>query len=464
VSQVRSRTTVIFTPPPTPNGGLHLGHAAGPYLRADLHRRLVGLVGGECVHLSHIDTFQTYVARKAAEQDRDVEEFRDDMAARIRADFESIGVLFDGGVDNTSEMYARYLASCVDALFRSASIQIGRECVGGDSRYSAVEAFVSGTCPHCLQRAAANVCEACGAPLLLDDLLRPSDDVAGGSAFSEISDGMPNQLSVGELDVEWLQAWIAQVECDSPFVHGLVQNLRPHCVTVTFRSTYGYPISPGRVLNPWIEIFFAHVYSLGRLIGVPEGATIHQVRRALEEQKDQLSVVYYFGADNTYYYAALFPLLSRILGQDALLPVALKGNRFLRVHGRKMSSSRDNALWAADLDSAQPVPVVRAGLARQSPELSEVDFRMDAIGTPEQWSRATDVIDMPELDRVPDTRAGEIFSGVLTSLARPGGFSIAELLAAFDRAADHRTSGRATAEEEAELGGLIARARQALLI
>lgn len=462
MSRVRSRTTVIFTPPPTPNGGLHLGHAAGPYLRADLHRRLVGLVGGECVHLSHIDTFQTYVARRAAEMDRDVEEFRDDMAARIRADFESIGVLFDGGVDNTSETYARYLESCLDALFRSAAIQIGREYVGGDSRYSAVEAFVSGTCPHCLQRAAANVCEACGTPLLLDDLLRPSDEVAGGSAFSEISDGLPNQLSVGELDVEWLQSWIAEVACDSPFVRALVQNLRPHCVMATFRSTYGYPVSPGRVLNPWIEIFFAHLYSLGRLIGVPEGATIDQVRRALEEQGDELAVVYYFGVDNSYYYAALFPLLSRILGLHALLPVALKGNRFLRVRGRKMSSSRDNALWAADLNGDQSVPVVRAGLARQSPELSEVDFRMDAIGAPEQWS--TDARDVPAGERVPDTRAGEIFSGVLTSLARPDGFSIAELLAVLDRAADHRNSGRATAAEEAELGELMARAREALLI
>jgi len=33
---------VIFTPPPTPNGGLHVGHVAGPYLRADLNRRLLG--------------------------------------------------------------------------------------------------------------------------------------------------------------------------------------------------------------------------------------------------------------------------------------------------------------------------------------------------------------------------------------------------------------------------------------
>ncbi len=462
MSRVRRPTTVIFTPPPTPNGGLHLGHAAGPYLRADLHRRLVGFIGGECAHLSHIDTFQTYVARKAAEMDRDVEEFRADMAARIRTDFESIGVLFDGGVDNTSETYARYLESCLDALFGSAAIRIGPEYIGGDSRYSAVEAFVSGTCPHCLQRAAANVCEACGAPLLLDDLLRPFDEIAGGSSFSEISDGQPNQLSVGQLDVEWLQSWIAEVACDSPFVRTLVQNLRPHCVTVTFRSSYGYPVSPGRVLNPWIEIFFAHLYSLGRLIGVPEGAMIDQVRGALEEQEGDLAVVYYFGVDNSYYYATLFPLLSRILGLDALLPVALKGNRFLRVRGRKMSSSRDNALWAADLNGDQPVPVVRAGLARQSPELSEVDFRMDDIGVPEQWS--ADARDAPVGVCVPDTRAGEIFSGVLTALARPGEFSIAELLAALDRAADHRNSGRATEEEEEELGELMARAREALLL
>jgi methionyl-tRNA synthetase len=414
------------------------------------------------VHFSHIDIFQTYVAKKATEMGRDVEEFRDEMTARIQADFESIGVAFDGGVDNTTATYSRYLDSCLDALFRDASIEVGPEFVGGDSRYSAVEAFVSGTCPHCLQRAAANVCEACGSPLLLGDLLGPADEIAGGASFSEIADGMPNQLSVGECEVRWLQDWFAGVECDSPFISALIGNLRPHRITVTFRSTYGYPVSPGRVLNPWVEIFFAHLYSLGRFAGAPEGATIDEVRKVLGTQEEELSVVTYFGTDNTYYYAALFPLLSRILGLDALLPVALKGNRFLRVRGRKMSSSRDNALWAADLDGEQPVAVVRAGLARQAPELSEVDFRVEEIGASERW--AAGAVDGADGEGPPDTRAGEVFSSVLSSLSRPGGFSIAELLAAFDRAADHRNSGRATAAEEADLDVLIGRARQALLI
>ena len=35
---------VIFTPPPTPNGGLHVGHVTGPYLRAELN----DLLGYHC--------------------------------------------------------------------------------------------------------------------------------------------------------------------------------------------------------------------------------------------------------------------------------------------------------------------------------------------------------------------------------------------------------------------------------
>jgi methionyl-tRNA synthetase len=38
-------TTVVLSPPPTPNGPLHLGHLAGPYVAADVAVRALRLSG-----------------------------------------------------------------------------------------------------------------------------------------------------------------------------------------------------------------------------------------------------------------------------------------------------------------------------------------------------------------------------------------------------------------------------------
>lgn len=53
---------VVFCPPPTPNGGLHLGHLAGPYLRADVYARALRTLGREAHVVTGTDDHQSYVA------------------------------------------------------------------------------------------------------------------------------------------------------------------------------------------------------------------------------------------------------------------------------------------------------------------------------------------------------------------------------------------------------------------
>ena len=160
---------VIITPPPTPNGGLHVGHVSGPYLRADLNRRLLDAVGSPVAHASHIDNYQTYVTKKARQVGKETGEFRDEMTELIRSGFHGFGIQFDQVIDNTADDYRAFLASGLAELFDNERAIRQPEFVARDTRFGAVEAFVSGTCPNCLQRAFINVCENCGNPM---DLVR----------------------------------------------------------------------------------------------------------------------------------------------------------------------------------------------------------------------------------------------------------------------------------------------------
>lgn len=192
-----------------PNGGLHVGHLAGPYLRADLNRRLLGAVGSPVVHASHIDSYQTYVAKKARQFGKDTREFRDEMTELIRSDFRRFGIHFDEVVDNTADDYRKYLASGLAELFGNERAIRQPEFVGDDERYGAVESFVSGTCPNCLQRAYLNVCEQCGNPMDMVRALSPVEESTGSTEFSEINDSpLPTVWVIDEQDVSWLQGGI----------------------------------------------------------------------------------------------------------------------------------------------------------------------------------------------------------------------------------------------------------------
>lgn len=58
---------IVTITPPTPNGDLHIGHIAGPFLSADVFTRIQRQRGHECVLLSYSDDYQSYMQRKGIE-------------------------------------------------------------------------------------------------------------------------------------------------------------------------------------------------------------------------------------------------------------------------------------------------------------------------------------------------------------------------------------------------------------
>src|SRR5207237_9845928 len=56
---------VVVAPPPTPNGDLHVGHLAGPYLSADVFTRFERLRGRTVLSAISTDENQSYVVTTA---------------------------------------------------------------------------------------------------------------------------------------------------------------------------------------------------------------------------------------------------------------------------------------------------------------------------------------------------------------------------------------------------------------
>jgi methionyl-tRNA synthetase len=454
---------VIITPPPTPNGGLHVGHLSGPYLRADLNRRLLDAVGSPVAHASHIDNYQTYVTKKARQVGKEAGEFRDEMTALIRSGFQGFGIHFDQVVDNTAEDYRAFLASGLAELFDNERAIRQPEFVARDTRFGAVEAFVSGTCPNCLQRAFINVCENCGNPMDLVRALSPVEESTGSTEFVEIDDSpLPTVLTIDDHDVAWLQGWHLEIDSDNPSLVKFIDELEPSRVALTFRSNYGYTVAPGRVVNPWFEIFFAHCYAVGQLLGLPADISFDQLRKELATAETRPCITYYFGFDNSYYYSALFPLLARILDIPRMIPATLKANRFLRIDGSKVSSSRGNVVWAHDLAWRYSSVALRGALARVSPEIAEFDFREDMLEEVSSWPAPT-VSARPIFDS-PATLTGKNFRSTLERTACPERFSVAELVNRIDNAVKFAQSAHAFDAERVELIGMVAHLRTALQI
>jgi methionyl-tRNA synthetase len=364
-------TTFVFTPPPTPNGPLHVGHVGGPYLRADLWIRLARMVtGATYLHVSHVDTYQTYVAKKAVELQEDPVALARRNREAIRADFTAFALEQDHFGDNEDPEYLRFLRAGVRALEESTELVRTPTPACGDCGTAMVEAFARRPCAHCLHDAYLNVCENCSAPQHASDpnVLRCSRCGGGPGASVEA-----RFLRLGADDIAAASLAVGDRHGASRRAAGLLGRLAPHDLLWSFPAAYGIAVDDsGDVLNPWVEIFFHHLWCLLGASGVDRSLPFDEAVRHVNSR--DLRVVYFFGVDNTYYYTFLFTVMALRLNITAMLPEALKINHFMQLNGAKMSSSRGNALWAHELTGTAPVEELRTRLARSCPEYSVRDL------------------------------------------------------------------------------------------
>ena len=96
-------TTVVLTPPPTPNGPLHVGHLSGPYVAADVAVRAARARGERVLSVSGLDVHQNYVVTAAEQEGRPVAEVLTDYGGRVRAALAMTRVSYDLFLDPAAD-------------------------------------------------------------------------------------------------------------------------------------------------------------------------------------------------------------------------------------------------------------------------------------------------------------------------------------------------------------------------
>ena len=77
--------TFITATPPTPNGDLHVGHLAGPYVAADVLRRHLRGLGVPALLATGQDDHQSYVQLRGLRDGRSADSVADHYAAAIES-------------------------------------------------------------------------------------------------------------------------------------------------------------------------------------------------------------------------------------------------------------------------------------------------------------------------------------------------------------------------------------------
>lgn len=370
---------------PYANGPLHVGQLAGAYLPADSFARYLRLAGEDVIYICGSDEHGVPITVRAEREGVSPQELVDRFHNVLRESFNRLAFTFDN-YGRTSDREVHYPLSQKFFLnLHRGGFVVPRET---EQLYCErcgrflPDRYVEGVCPHCgAAGARGDQCEACGRWLAAMELRDPACKVCGGKPVVRRTTHWYFQLPKF---ADRLRAWLAGNE------HWR-DNVRNFCLgwlnegleerAITRDIDWGVPVplpeAAGKVLYVWFDAPIGYISS-----------TIEWARRQGDEEKwkdywldPATKVIHFIGKDNIVFHALVWPAMLMGQPEGYNLPYQIPANEFLNLEGRKISTSRNWAVWADEAADDFQVDALRYYLTANAPEAKDADFSFAEMAT-----------------------------------------------------------------------------------
>jgi len=361
---------------PYADGPLHLGHIAGAYLPADIFARYHRIKGNQVLMVSGSDQHGTPITLKA-EQDGVTP---GELTAACHRDFleswRRLGISFDLFTTTGTENHAKVTQDIFLKLLEEGYIYkaiVSQPYCPQCWRYLP-DRYIEGTCPFCGSTAArGDQCDDCGKPMNPGEMLEPRCRLCGGTPQFQDSEHFFFKLSDFQ---KQLGDWVKKQKHWRPNVRNLTkrylkEGLRDRAITRDIDWGVAVPVKgyEDKRIYVWFEAVIGYLSASkewAKTQGDGEGW-----RPFWEE--DKAKSYYFIGKDNIPFHTIIWPAM--LMGYGGLnLPYDVPANEFLTIEGKKLSTSRNWAVWVPDYLSRYDPDPIRYLLSINMPENGDTDF------------------------------------------------------------------------------------------
>ena len=360
---------------PYANGPLHLGHIAGAYLPADIFARYHRMKGNEVLMVSGSDQHGTPVTLRAETKGKSPQ----DVVARYHQGFldcwKKLGISFDlfttTGTQNHARIAQDFFLKLLDKGYIYKNTMPLPYC--HNCRRFLPDRYVEGTCPHCHSpRARGDQCDDCGKPLNPADLVDPHCSIC--KSTPEIRDSEHFFLRLSAFS-DRLKSWVQEQSHWRSNVLNftlryLTEGLRDRAITRDIE--WGIPVPLPGYEKKRIYVWFEAV--IGYLSASKEWAqSMGDNERWRKFWEGDTKSYYFIGKDNIVFHTIIWPAM--LMGYEGLnLPYNVPANEFLTLEGKKLSTSRNWAVWLPDYLERYPADPLRYLMSANMPQTSDADF------------------------------------------------------------------------------------------
>lgn len=363
---------------PYANGPIHIGHAGGVYLPADIYARYQRGKQHEVAFISGSDEGGAAITLGAKKLNISPQALVDRYHTLNKKALYDLGISFDIFSRTSSKHHHEVASDFFLELYHKKALERHESEHYYDVKEGLflADRYIKGTCPKCeYAEAYGDQCEQCGSTLSPEELIDPKSTLSDASLVKKKTTHWYLPLAKYEV---WLKKWLLEDKKD-----GLKVNVYGQCKSllsqplqsraITRDLPWGVPVPikerHGKVLYVWFE--------------APIGYISATQAWAKEQKKDwrafwkdpNAKLIHFVGKDNIVFHCLIFPIMLKAHG-NYILPHNIPANEFMNLEGKKISTSRGHAIWLHEYLAKYPnqQDVLRYVLCANAPEAKDSDF------------------------------------------------------------------------------------------
>lgn len=368
---------------PTPNGGLHLGHISGPYLKMDVMARAQQRNGSHASIIFGSDVYESYTTLKAWVTGKSIKDVCNHYHNQIVKDLNALKINYDAYINPLDEEYNdrfnSFLSGVVKDLINKKVTEIRPEnyLYSHEQDCYLAGCWIEGLCPVCGAGTGSYQCEECGTHYRPMDIVSPSFR-RGNYELTEIAD-YALYLKINKLE-EHL-SHLNQMGFRKEFldITKLYFDRQGRYIRITNPDKWGTPWHIEGSKLPHVLFTYTGLYFFSLFCGELYAEKYHLPHNAFHPKSDIITVAS-FGIDCSVPYMVAAVGCGLESGtykpMDFLLP-----NYFFMLENAKFSTSRGHAIWGNDIINKTPATAdsVRYFLTLNNPEDQMCNFSVNAF-------------------------------------------------------------------------------------
>jgi len=388
-----SKNILIAIAWPYANAEIHVGNVTGSHLPGDIVARYHRLMGNNVLMVSGTDSHGTPVTLRADAEGKPVEEVYKSFHDGFLELFQGLGISYDLFTTTHTQNHFKVAQSIFQALKDNGFLypEIRPQWYSPSAGKFLPDRYVEGTCYICgAEGARSDQCDNCGNVLEPEKLINPRAKT--GDAL-ELRDTEHFFLDLSKLEpdvADFLrkrQHYMRDTVLGESLRKIESDGLKPRPITRDLDWGIPVPVEgwEGKCLYVWFEAV------MGYLSAAIEWATVNGTPESWEDwwTNPDARAFYFIGKDNIFFHTALWPaelmgageqfieIFTEEEGKKLTLPYDVPANQFMNLEKRKISGSKNWAVWGREALSRYDPDALRYYLTINMPEIRDSDWDWD---------------------------------------------------------------------------------------